>query len=306
MILVKGPQEYFRERATAGALARARAELGDPELVEISAHTYQLGQLLEAATPSLFGGPKVVIVIGVEAVAAMDTDLMEYARAPAPDTCLIVVHGGGVRGKKMLDTLTAAGAVVLECEDIKKESQKAEFVHYLLKNERRKAAPEAVSALLAAVGSDIRELAAATRQLMADIPGDITAKAVDEYYSGRIQVTAFQIADMAVAGDTARAIALLRQGLASGMKGPEVTGALAMKMRQLAKVAAVHNHLVTSSEIGMQDWQIRNLNRDLSRWRPERLAAAISAVAKADFEVKGGAASTPYALEQMIMTVSTR
>jgi len=306
LILVKGPQEYFRELAVAGAKGKAQVELGDAEVVELNASGYQNGQLLEATTPSLFGGPKIVIVSGVEASAAMDNDLLEYVKEPAPDTCLIVVHAGGVRGKKVLDTLTGAGAVVLECEDLKKDAQRADFVHQLLRAEKRKATPEAVSALSAAVGSDIRELAAATRQLMTDIPGEITAAAVNEYHSGRIQVTAFQIADMAVAGDTASAISLLRQALATGLKGPELTGALALKLRQLAKVAAVHNNIATASDIGMQDWQIRNMNRDLRNWRPERLATAISAVAQADHEVKGGAASSPYALEKMILKVSQR
>jgi len=306
VVLVRGPEEYLRELATAGVVAKAREALGPFEKVEVSASGYQPGQLQEATSPSLFGDPKVVIITDVDLSEAIDNDLIAYLAAPDPSCCVIVIHNGGQRGKKLLTALANANVPQLECAELKKPAEKASFIRQILKNEKRKVTPEAVTALIDAVGEDLRQLAAATKQLTVDIDGDITANAVNQYYAGRIQATTFQIADAALAGDTPRAIALLRQALAQGLKGPELTAVLALKLRTLAKVAAAHQNLVSNRELRMPDWQIRNANTELRSWRPQQLAAAFEAIAQADHEVKGGAASASYALEKVVLAISQR
>lgn len=306
IVLVKGPEEYLRELAVAGVRAKARETLGSVELVELSASGYQAGQLPEATSPSLFGDPKVVVITDVDISEALDNDLIAYTHAPDSNCCVIVVHNGGQRGKKLLTALTAAGTPQLECAELKKPAEKANFVRQILKAERRKVTPEAVTALIDAVGEDLRQLASATKQLAVDTTGDITADAVHQYYAGRIQATTFQIADAAIAGDTPRAIALLRQALAQGLKGPELTAVLALKLRTLAKVAAAHQNLISNRELRMPDWQIRNANTELRNWRPGRLATAFEAIAQADYAVKGGATSAPYALEKVILIIANK
>ena len=55
-----------------------------------------------------------------------------------------------------------------------------------------------VTAIIDAVGSDLRELAAVCSQLVADTDGAVDATAVRRYYSGRAEVKGFDIADKAV------------------------------------------------------------------------------------------------------------
>jgi len=324
LVLIQGPEEYLRELATNGVIAKAKEKLGDVELVELPINSYEPGDLAVAASPSLFAEPKVVVITGLETAAAADDDLLNYLKDPDPDAVVIIVHGGGVRGKKVLDTLKAKDAatgvptaIVLECPQIKKDAEKADFIHGILKNLGRKAEPEAVGALIEATGSDLRSLAAATAQLAADIPGAITAESVREYHGGKVEATSFQIADAAMAGKTADALALLRHCLAvaghpgsasrqSAMIG--VLAALAVKVRTLAKAAAVRMGETTARDLGMQEWQLRNANNDLKSWRPENLATAIEAVANADYLIKGGgqATDTEYALEKAVITVARR
>ena len=308
MVLIQGPEEYLRELATQGVISKAKEKLGDVELMELTVGSYQPGDLAVAASPSLFAEPKVVVITGLETAATADDDLLSYLKDPNPDAVVIVVHGGGVRGKKVLDTLKAQNAIVMECAQVKKDAEKADFIHGILKNAGRKAEPEAVGALIEATGSDLRALAAATAQLAADIPGEITAESVREYHGGKVEATGFQIADAAIAGDAAKALTLLRHGLAIGLKGPELTGALSAKLRTLAKAAAVKMGEATARDLGMQEWQLRNANNDLRSWRPEQLATAVEAVANADYLIKGGgqAVDTEYALEKAVITVARR
>jgi len=57
---------------------------------------------------------------------------------------------------------------------------------------------DTVTAVLDAVGSDIRELAAVCSQLVADTDGQVDATAVRRYHSGKAEVKGFDIADKAV------------------------------------------------------------------------------------------------------------
>ena len=98
-------------------------------------------------------------------------DALEYAKAPAPDTTLVLHHGGGVRGKKLLDALKTAGAVLVDCQPLKKDAEKIDFVTQEFKAAKRRLSPEGARALVAALGSDLSELAAACSQLLQDTTG---------------------------------------------------------------------------------------------------------------------------------------
>ena len=309
LVLIQGPEEYLRELATQGVIAKAKEKLGDVELIDLPISAYGPGDLAVAASPSLFDEPKVVVISGLESAANADDDILNYLKDPNPDAVVVIVHGGGVRGKKVLDALKANSAIVIECPALKKDAEKADFLHGVLKGLGRKAEPEAVGALLEATGSDLRTLAASATQLALDIPGAITAEAVGEYHGGKVEATGFQIADAAIAGDAAGALTLLRHGLAIGLKGPELTGALATKLRTLAKAAAVRMGETTARDLGMQDWQLRSANQTLAKWRPEQLATAVEAVAKADYQIKGGGPANTdpaYVLEKAVLTVARR
>jgi len=305
IVLVRGPEELLRERALDGVVALTRE--GDPETekVILDGTSYAAGQLVVAASPSLFGEAKIVVITGAEACTDdLITDLVAYVAAPDEETTVVVVHGGGVRGKKALDAIIASGAPVMQCDEIKRDSDKAEFVAGELRRARRKAEPEAVRALVDALGGDLRELAAATTQLIADTSGLITEAMVDRYYGGRVEATGFKVADAALTGNVGSAVALLRHALATGVDPVPIVAALAIKLRTLARVAAIRGGNVTARELGLQDWQVRNAQNELRRWNPEGLAAAITAVAQADAEVKGASRDPIYAVEKAVLIIA--
>jgi len=161
-----------------------------------------------------------------------------------------------------------------------------------------------VRALVDALGSDLRELASACAQLIADTTGTITATTVDRYYGGRVEATGFRVADAAVAGDAGGAVALLRHALDTGLDPVPIVAALALRLRNLAKVASMRGGGLSARDLGMAPWQVDRARRDLRAWNPEGLAAAISAVAQADADVKGEARDTVFAVERAVMTIA--
>ncbi|HEY5515440.1 MAG TPA: DNA polymerase III subunit delta, partial [Pengzhenrongella sp.] len=192
VVLVAGAEHLLGERAVAGLIAAARARSADVEVTRLEAAAYVGGTLTVVTSPSLFGEARTVVVEGVEqATDELVTDVLAYLDGPADDVVLVLVHGGGQRGKKLLDAVRAAGAPVVACDLIKKDADKVAFAVAELRRGDRRADVAAVRALVEAVGADLRELAAACAQLVADTSGVIGAAAVARYYGGRIEATGF-------------------------------------------------------------------------------------------------------------------
>lgn len=305
VVLVRGAEPLLTERAVDAVVRLARERDPDVEKVELEGATYGAGQLTVAASPSLFGEAKVVVILGADTgTEELMADIIAYVGRPDPETTVIVVHGGGQRGKKMLDTITATGAPVMTCDPVTKDAEKASFVMNEFRSAGRRADAAAVRSLVDALGNDLRELAAACSQLVADTTGAINEAVVNRYYGGRVEATGFRVADAAVEGDTGTAVALLRHALATGVDPVPLVAALALRLRTLAKVAALRGGGVTARELGLAPWQVDRAQKDLRRWTPEGLALAISAVAQADADVKGEARDPVFAVERAVMTIS--
>ncbi|NKX49312.1 DNA polymerase III subunit delta [Arthrobacter deserti] len=302
IVLVSGPEEYLAQRARQRLRALVREQQPDVELTLMDASSYGPGELTMAASPSLFGESK---LIEVSSVAQMSddslTDALAYVRPPAEDTILVLHHSGGVRGKKLLDAVKAAGAPVVDCQALKKDSDKLDFVRREFKDARRSVDPAAAQALVAAVGSSLPDLAAACAQLMSDTTGSITEETVDKYYGGRVEATGFKVADAAVSGRGSQALATLRHGLATGLDPVPIVAVLALKLRQIAKVKGAS---VTARDLGMAPWQFDQARKEPRHWDSEQLARCIRLLAETDAQVKGAAKDPEYAVEHAVTIIA--
>lgn len=301
VVLISGPEAVLGERAIE-QIVRARP---DAAVTRLDAGTYSRGALLAAASPSLFDEAGIVLVSGAEAMNdEFLADALAYVTTPDPEVIVIIRHGGGVRGKKLLDTMRKGGVPEYTCPAIKKDSELADFVAGEFERAKRPVGARVVRALVDAVGSDVAELAAASQQLMRDVDGSITPETVTRYYGARVNATAFEVADAAVAGDVARALTLVRHALATGTDPVPLNAALALKLRTLAKVAAMRGRRVDAKDLGIAPWQVDRAKRELSKWNADRLAQAIEAVAQADAELKGAARAPEFSLERGVRTVA--
>ena len=77
-----------------------------------------------------------------------------------------------------------------------------------------------------------------------------------------------------------------------------------MKLRTLAKVAALRGRGLTAGDLGLAPWQVDRARKDLTNWTPEGLATAITATAAADAEVKGGGRDPVFAVERAVLVVA--
>ncbi|AKU17268.1 DNA polymerase III subunit delta [Luteipulveratus mongoliensis] len=305
-VLISGPEHVLAERALTSTLDAVREQDPEAEVIRLEGAAYEPGALQVHVSPSLFGGSKVVVVRDLdEGTDALIEDLLTIL-AQGSDAVVIVTHKSGNRGKKALDALKKARARVIEAPAIKSDRDKSAFVSNEFRSNGRKIAPEAVRALLEAVGKDLSELAQACQQLMDDTTGLIDASTVERYHGGKVEATGFRVADAAVAGDTAEALRLLRHALAAGLDPVPIVAVLASQLRQVARVASAGRGRSAdlAKQLSMAPWQIDRARAAARGWDGDRLGRAIQAVAAADFEVKGGGRDPVYAVERAILDIT--
>ena len=202
VVLITGPEEYLGIRAMDRIRTQVRAAAPDVEVTRLTAGSYEAGALAMNVSPSLFGESKLIEVDGLEAMNdAFLADALTYLKHVEQDAVLVLRHGGGTRGKKLLDAVKAGGWPTVDCQPLKKDAEKTAFVTAEFKAAARRITPEAVQSLVNAVGANLSELAAACSQLIADASTAVDADMVDRYYGGRVEATAFKVADAAMAGN---------------------------------------------------------------------------------------------------------
>lgn len=306
--LVLGDEELLVERAITAVLksARKRAGTEDVPVDRLRAGEVSTSELAELLSPSLFAEERVVVLESAAEAGKDAVALISEVAADLPSgTELIVVHSGGGRAKALADKLKGLGAQVHPCAKITKFAERADFVRREFRSLKVKVSDDTVTALLDAVGSDIRDLASVCSQLVADTDGEVDAAAVRRYHSGKAEVKGFDIADKAVVGDVAGAAEALRWAMLAGEPQVVLADALAEAVHTIARVAPLSGDPYRlASELGMPPWRVQKAQKQARRWSRASVAEAMRLVAALNADVKGAAADADYALESAVRRVA--
>jgi DNA polymerase-3 subunit delta len=307
--LVLGEEELLVERAVRAAVDAAK--LADPaaELTRVRVSDLTPPELAELVSPSLFAEQRVIVLEGAhDAGKDIAAAITSYVAEPADGVQLVVLHTGGGRkpAKDLIGALRAADAHLVECPRITKPGDREAFVRNEIRRAGGKADADAVSALIDSVGSDLRELASAAAQLVADTGGRVTVEEVRRYHRGRADVTGFAVAEKAITGDVAGALEMLRWAMQLGVPHVLVADALADGVRTVAKVAGAGraDPYRLSSELGMPTWKVRKALSQSRGWHARGLVAAMQVVAEVNADVKGVAVDADYALQRAILRLA--
>ena len=304
--LLLGSESALADRA----LSKIFAELKDEkaEITTLFAGDVSVGEISDALSPSLFSERRALILRDLQdLIEDAKIEITRYLEQTDPTLTLVLVHKGGVKGKALLDQIKKAKPELIACDPLKKESEKEEFVKNLFLDLGRKASPAAISALVNATGTDLRELSASVSQLAADSPaGVIDESHVNKYHQGKIETTGFDVADKVMDGNFAESLLTLRHALTTGTDPVMITSAIASSLRGIAKVSGTNRaqkSFELAGELGMAPWQIDKARRQLNGWNANTLTAAVEAIAKCDAQVKGGSSDPIYALEQALSRI---
>jgi len=312
--VIVSDEELLVERAVLAVVAQAAAPLAAgaddggeaADIRDVRAADLRPGELSGLTAPSLFGGGCLVVVRSAQdATKDVAAELARLAAAPPPGVALVLTHSGAARNKS-LASVAGQGVRRIDCPAVKRFGERLDFVRAEFARAGRKADDGGLRGLLDAVGTDLRELAAACSQLAADTTGVINHAAVARYYRGRAEATGFTVADRAVEGKLADALEQLRWALSTGVSPVLITSALAQGVRALGRVgtaARLRGPDALAAELGMPPWKVDRVRQQLRGWTAEGVARAHAAIARADAEVKGEGASAGYALERAITEI---
>lgn len=310
VVLISGTEALLAERAAR--ILRDALKAADPslEVSDVRASEYAPGELATLASPSLFAEPRLIRVEAVEKCTdGFLLDVLDYIAAPADGAVLMLRHGGGVRGKKLLDAIRGGvgGGIEVVCAELKRDADKFDFARAEFARAGKKIAPGALRSLTQAFTDDLAELAAACTQLISDSSAEITEAVVDRYYGGRVETNAFRVADSAIAGQYGESLVTLRHALASGADPVPIVAAFASKVRTMARLSGARGSSAQlAGAFGLAPWQVDRARRDLQGWTDSGLARAIDVLAETDAAVKGAGRDPVFALERMISVVSSR
>ena len=307
ILLVLGDEELLATRAVTEAVAKVRSVDPEVDVREYQASALTVGEIAEMLSPSLFGGRRVLVLrSGQDARKDLVAALLAYAKNPDPEVQLLVLHLGGAKGKAFADGLRAAGATVVPAAKLKGHRERVAFVRDEIRRAGGKCTDDAAEALIAAVGNDLRELAAACSQLVADTDGRISAETVARYYRGRVEVTGFTVADATMVGDVPARWRRCAGPCTSGSTRcpspmPWPTGYARWPGWPSAGRG---NPYQLASSLGMPAWKIERAQRQGRGWTPEGLVRAMQVAAECNAAVKGGSDDRAYALERAVFSVA--
>lgn len=303
VLLLVGEEELLVGRAISAIAAVARRQ--DPELTE----TERLGaeiegpELHELLGPSLFGDARLVVLRSVQDVkAAALTALKPYLDVPTDGTTVVLHHAGSAKGKALLDAARKAKALEIGCAKLTRTEERVDFVRNEVRRAGGRIAADAAAALVDAVGSDLRELAAVSGQLVSDSGGTVDVDLVRAYHSGRAEVSGFAVSDLAVVGNSGGALEALRFALGVGVPHVVIADALAEGVRAIARVASAGrgDPYALAAKLGMPGWKVKRAQGQSRGWSEPAVRRALRIVATLNADVKGVAADPSYALERAV------
>ena len=302
-----GEEELLRARAVSAVRAAVVAHHEEAEEHELAAAGLPVGQLADVLAPSLFGGHRLVVVTGVqECAAALAESLISYAKDPDPDLTLVIVHFGGKRNEALVKAFRSAGAALDECPKVTSIGDRIAFVRNEVRQAGGRITPDAASALVDAIGADLRQLSSAASQLVSDFGGNVDADAVARFHHGQAEVTGFTVAERMLVGDRAGSIEMLRWALQRGVAHVLIADAIADGVRTAARVKSLNARSGDLARtLGMPFWKVDRASAQARGWSIDGLQQAIGVAAELNADVKGAAASADYALERAVRRIVT-
>lgn len=311
--IVVGGDEFLNEQNVRELTHAALAARPDADVVELDAASCDVYDFDGAISPSLLSDMSVVVLRGLQhaddrladAVCAYVGDAA--SGSGTPDAVLICQHDGGAKGKRVVDAMVRAGASKIMVPDLKRPEAKINFVYQRFEREGRRIEPSAAQQLVAVLGERTAELAAMCSQLCFDFDDDpIGMDIVNRYLTADPRVTGFAVADRAMEGRAAEAIVAMRMAVAQGTDPIALIGALALKLRTLAKASAVKTGVISKAEAKTNPWVLDRASRQLPGWTSSGLSHCIRLLAWADEQSKSSGGDPQYALERAIEAIAAK
>ena len=292
--LIVGPDELKRNQAVARLRARVDGPFAMFNLEEVvaSADLEPVELLSSLNTLPMGGERRVVVVEAAEKLPKATSEaVIDYLESPNESCTLALVATTLAKSTRLYKAVAKVGArSVIECA-AKKGRDLPPYVQKLAASHGVTIGVDAARELVARVGDSTTMLDTQIRSLAALLGGSgaITTDFVEANVARVAEVKPWEFLDRLAARDAHRALALYRllDGSALGLLSLVVT-----RLRELVcarSLDARGSASALASELGKQDWQVKNYVRWSRAFGDGELESLLDACARAERALKRGA-----------------
>lgn len=320
-MLITGAEELLVDREISNSFSALKKKFEEIEKIQINISDEDAWpKFLEASSPSLFGGVKLIIVDNLNiAEDKINSNFVSFLKnmdfEELNDYYLIMIHRGGSGGAGILKAIRNSKVQEIKVDKFKKSEDYEIWIKSEFKSRKRKITDEAVTILKSAIGEDLRELAAAVSQLSTDVLSDpISEIDILQYYQGIAEVRSYEIADAILNKKTAKALNLLYASLEQDPNSAiPIVSSLSSNVRYLVRIAGAPKGMSDADiaqELAIHPFRIKFLRNYLNKWTPKKLADATIELSRVDASLKAGfagkyldAAQKRFLLEHTVRTM---
>lgn len=310
--VVNGGDEYLNSRDFRALIHQVTVQASQLERIDEDASTLDEYAFMEAVSPSLLSDGAILCLDNIEnssdkLTAALEQYAKEHKNYNPGDSVVVCRKGAGQKGSGIVTRLKKNGAHIIDVPQLKNDRDYRSFITGELEQKNRFMTPDAMALISGVLAGRSGEIAALCDQLCNDFEDNpLTADIVSHYLVANPQVTGFNVADKAMAGNLAGAVVDMRNAVLQGTQPIAIIGALASNIRSIAKVAAVESGQVSREEVKMTNsWVYNKAKANLRGWNSAGLAACIQMLAWADEQCKSSGVDSLYALEKVLESIAS-
>lgn len=266
--------DAIRRDAEAAGFAREEIDPG-------AAH----GLLYALGTPSLFDAGRLIVVRDAQDLPKEAVETIAAWAANPHEGIVLALIAAGAKADKLAKALGSGVAVQKIAAPPPWET--AKWLAQRVRGRQGKISPEAAGALVDALGTDLREIAAAADQLLQENDGVVDVRLVGTRFHG-LESKVYEFVDAVLERDQSQALKRLRSLIEHGENAIGVVAALA---RQLRLVAAVKDGPRMPAEaiardMGARPGQVKRAFRQARNFEPSEIRRAYRLLAEADLALK--------------------
>jgi DNA polymerase-3 subunit delta len=258
-----------------------------------------------AQTLPWLAAQRLVLVRGAEALPrAADAPLVAYCKRPSPSTCLIFTAQRMEAGRPLFAALSKSPWAVRFRRLLPREL--SAWVEQRVVASGCRITPEAATALVEAIGNDLRMLAGEIDKLVSFAgTGQTLDVEILAAITGDVRETsAFELARLLTAGDVAEALRAWEKFSASGEYPGLALGAIIHHVRQLWRIKLAQQAGATperlASELHIPTFTVRRLSTHAMTLEPVRLRQWLEALFEAEHTLKRSGLSAQTVFERLI------
>jgi len=234
--------------------------------------------------------------------------LLAYLENPSPSTCLVLVAGEKIDGKKKNVKAIKKTGQVIEFTSLK-GIELNRWMETIFRKKGKKAARGAIDYLAVAVGNNMSHLVQEIEKVCLFVgPGvEVTLQDVMQTVSASSNLTVFNLVDAVSKKDSASAVLQLRELVKNGEPEIKILALLARQMRILLQIQSLRKEGLGESQIaadlGLHPYVVKKGLQQSSNFTSEELINALEILLETDVKFKTGKGEHLALLETAILRI---